>query len=91
MTKILKLEERISKRKERINKYQEKLKEEKNLLKKDIEYLSHVKYEDVIKALVENKVDPHDIMKMVKESEDEEQVVTDDKKQERSENSFKQN
>ncbi|WP_186672952.1 hypothetical protein [Sporosarcina sp. BP05] len=86
MTKIQKIEERISKRKERINKYQEKLKEEKNLLKKDEEILTHIKYEDVIKALVKNKVDPQDIMQMVNDV-----VAEDEEQKESSENSFKQN
>ena len=51
--KIKKIEERIEKRKARILNYEESLKEEKRLLKKDEENLSHIKYDGLLKILME--------------------------------------
>lgn len=67
MSKVKKLEERIAKRKERIEKYTKAIKEERKLLKKDENTLAHVKYEDVLKKLMENQVNPDDILGKVDE------------------------
>lgn len=67
MSRIQRLEERIKKRKERIKKYSEDIKEERRLLKKDEKTLAHIKYEDVLKKLMENDVNPDDILEKVDE------------------------
>ncbi|MFP3722670.1 hypothetical protein SFC57_24025 [Niallia circulans] len=67
MDKIKKLEERIAKREERIEKYTEALKEERKLLKKDKQTLAHVKYDELLKKLMENDINPEDILGKVDE------------------------
>lgn len=67
MSRIKGLEERIKKRKEKIKKYSEAIKEERRLLKKDEQTLAHIKYEDVLKKLMENDVNPDDILEKVDE------------------------
>lgn len=65
--KIKKIEERIEKRKARILNYEESLKEEKRLLKKDEENLSHIKYDGLLKILMENNISSEDILNKVEE------------------------
>ena len=65
--KIKKLEERIEKRKARILNYEESLKEEKRLLKKDEENLSHIKYDGLLKILMEKNISSEDILNKLDE------------------------
>lgn len=65
--KVKKIEERIAKRKARIRNYEESLKEEKRLLKKDEENLSHIKYDELLKVLMENNISSEDILEKVEE------------------------
>lgn len=72
MDRVKRLEERIAKRKERIEKYTESIKEERKLLKKDEKTLAHVKYDELLKKLMENDINPDDIIEKVDE------VITED-------------
>ena len=65
--KIKKIEERIEKRKARILNYEESLKEEKRLLKKDEENLSHIKYDGLLKILMEKNISSEDILNKLDE------------------------
>lgn len=65
--KVKKIEDRISKRKAKIQSYEESLKEEKRLLKKDEEHLAHVKYEELLKKLMQNNISAEDILEKVDE------------------------
>ncbi len=67
MNKIKRLEERIKKRKEKIKKYSDLIKQEKKQLKKDEMTLANLKYDIVLKKLIENDVNPEDILEKVDE------------------------
>lgn len=62
-----KLEEKVAARKEKIEKYTEAIKKERKLLKQDEKRLAHLKYEEVLKKLMENDVSPDDILEKVDE------------------------
>lgn len=69
------LEERIEKRKEKIKRITEKikkhsddLKEEKRLLKKDEKNLVHLKYDELLKTLVEKDIEPSEILEKIGDS-----------------------
>lgn len=65
--KVTKIEERIAKRKAKIQSYEESLKDEKRLLKKDEEHLAHVKYDELLKKLMQNNISAEDILEKVDE------------------------
>lgn len=65
--KVTKIEERIAKRKAKIQSYEESLKDEKRLLKKDEEHLAHVKYDELLKKLMQNNISAKDILEKVDE------------------------
>lgn len=65
--KVTKIEERIAKRKAKIQSYEESLKDEKRLLKKDEEHLAHVKYDELLKKLMQNNISEKDILEKVDE------------------------
>ncbi|MDO7285908.1 hypothetical protein Q5W88_21630 [Shouchella clausii] len=88
MSKVKKLEERIAKRKERIEKYTKAIKEERKLLKKDENTLAHVKYEDVLKKLMENQVNPDDILGKVDEVIEDENEKEESPEQNTHDNNF---
>lgn len=63
--RIKKAEERIEKRKQRIEKLQSSLKEEKSKLKKEEEALMHLKYDDVLKRMLETGVSPDEALRAI--------------------------
>lgn len=65
--KVQKLEERIEKRLLKIENLNEQLKKEKTLLKADKSHLAELKYGELIKAMMDNEIDPSLIMKKVDE------------------------